>query len=122
MDLIAEHGFIAPAGPGIQDLLFSSTPPIRLVTSITDDGRLAGAVYTPEGGSQAFRTLAKSGAPVPSAAGDVVQTGDLALSLRARRPGSAPRRFQGIVQCSDTAGSSKTATFEVTVPHDQGGN
>ena len=52
-----EHGFIAPAGSTMQDLLFSSTPPIRLVTSITDDGRLAGAVYTAQGGNHAFRTL-----------------------------------------------------------------
>jgi probable HAF family extracellular repeat protein len=352
VDFIAEHGFIAPAGSAMQDLLFSSTPPMRLVTSITDDGRLAGAVYTPEGGNHAFRTLLsgelqdlgsvgfnsrawrmnaagqvtgdhapvtyptsgrftafrysdteglvdlgtfggntsfglaingsnvivgcaglddvrshafraregapledlgtlggasscaegindhgeivgwadlataqghamvytdsegmidlndavpadlglqlvfarainsrgqivatsstlagirsyrltpterplvitgvspipatlwppdgrmvpltvnvttdrvaacrvthvsvlESGAPLTSVESDVVQTGDLALSLRARRSGAAVRTYQGIVQCSDAAGSSRTATFEVTVPHDQGGN
>jgi probable HAF family extracellular repeat protein len=67
-------------------------------------------------------SVLESGAPAVSGENDVVQTGDLALSLRARRSGDAARTYHGIVQCSDTTGSSRSATFDVTVPHDQRGN
>ena len=65
-------------------------------------------------------SVLESGAPV--AENDVVQTGDLAVSLRARRSGDALRTYHGIVQCSDATGSSTSAAFDVTVPHDQAAN
>jgi probable HAF family extracellular repeat protein len=51
-----EHAFIAPGGGVMQDLTTAERP-IRWVTSITNDGRLAGVLYTQSAAqSHAFRT------------------------------------------------------------------
>ena len=55
-----EHGFLAPAGSAMQDV-FTEDRPIGMLTSILDDGRMAGRIDlqtgTPTGERHAFRTL-----------------------------------------------------------------
>ena len=50
------HGFLAPAGQGMQDLLTEDRP-IAMALSILDDGRLTGNIYSPSGDTHPFRTL-----------------------------------------------------------------
>jgi probable HAF family extracellular repeat protein len=59
-DNFVGHGFLAPAGSSMQDLL-SEERPISMVTSITDDRRLAGSLYAASGETHAFRTLTGGG-------------------------------------------------------------
>jgi probable HAF family extracellular repeat protein len=75
------HGFIAPRGGVMQDLLTYERP-IQFVTAITADGRLAGSFLSGEG-AHGFRTLTDGslqdlGSPnLTSDAADINEAGDV---------------------------------------------
>ena len=75
------HGFLAPRGGGMQDLLTYERP-IQFATSITSDGRLAGSFMSFDG-PHGFRTLADGSLQdlgsghLTSDAADINEAGDV---------------------------------------------
>jgi len=108
-------------------------PPVIQSTSVTPvviwppDGRMVPATVSvvvtdnldPSPGCRITSVGAyESGSLVPDSQSDAVITGDLTLSLRARRSGSDTRHYDGVLSCVDASGNVASTTVRVTVPHD----
>jgi hypothetical protein len=58
----------------------------------------------------------ESASAVPAIQGDAIITGELTLSLRARRSGGSSRMYEIFVSCADFAGNTAGTTVVATVP------